>query len=98
MNDLQYKIRRINTEDIPQALMLKEEAGWDPTRPDWKLFLGSPNICLVANIPAYQEKLFYWMISKGSMCTVSLLGGTTEKNKARRKRKKQYLTAGPAYV
>ncbi len=49
MTDLQYKTRRMNPEDIPGAMMLKEEAGWNQTTRDWEFFLTPPNICMVAD-------------------------------------------------
>ena len=51
MNYDTLKIRRLQFEDIEDAMKLVLAEGWNQTERDWQLFIGNPqNICLKAEI------------------------------------------------
>ena len=46
---MNFKLRAMTSEDIPQAMQLKDAAGWNQTTADWARFLSaSPEGCFVA--------------------------------------------------
>jgi len=71
MQERSHIIRKMEEEDLPGAMRLKEEVGWNQTVTDWQFMLSDPhNHCLVAEregrvagtavVVAYGSRL-YWI-------------------------------------
>jgi GNAT superfamily N-acetyltransferase len=49
LSDYSPDIRRIKRTDLPDAMRLKDQEGWNQTRKDWLFLMEEDHICLVAD-------------------------------------------------